>query len=51
VAPAAGEQRVAFSGRIGRTALRAGSYRLTAVAAAGTERSAAAVARFRIVRR
>ena len=48
---AAGTGRVRFSGRIGRRALRPGSYRLrlTAVDAAGN-RSAARLLRFRVVR-
>jgi hypothetical protein len=46
----AGPNRVAFSGRIGRRALRAGAYRLRvrAVDAAGN-RSTSALRRFRIV--
>ena len=46
-----GPNRVKFTGRIGKKALKPGIYRATAVATAGGRRSKAVRLKFKVVRR
>jgi hypothetical protein len=48
---AAGRQKIAFSGRIGRKALKSGNYRMTLQAVSGPDRSNKPVRPFKVVKR